>query len=129
MLDAALGYPGTADATEGPARLDAPPLRAILKVEILDEHRTRFGELVVTSRKNPILSMARKLIQVGHDPETLVRFRWASTGTKSFKDAPLRVFAGLTVEEDNRGIRFRRHRPARLWGVAGQESREAPAST
>jgi hypothetical protein len=128
MLDAALGYPTTTDTNEGTVCADAPPARAILEVEILDGHRTRFGDIVVKSRNDPMFAMARKLIEFGHAPETIVRFRWALSGTQSVKDAPLRVFAALTVEENDRGIRFRPYRPSRLWGVAGKESREAPAS-
>ena len=129
MLEADLRYPTTTDASEGAGCSDAPPARPILEVEVLDGQTTRFGDLKVTSRSDPMFAMARRLVKEGHDPETIVRFRWAATGTQSFKDAPLRVFAALTVEENDRGIRVRRYGPPRLWGVAGKESREALTST
>ena len=90
MLDGALRYPTTPDDAEADVRSDAPhPRPHPLVVEILDARTTRFGDIVVRSKSDPMLSMARRLIKEGYDPETIVRFIWASTGTQSLREASL----------------------------------------
>jgi hypothetical protein len=129
MLDGALRYPTTLDDAEAAVRPDAPhPRRHLLVVEILDARTTRCGDIVVKSKSDPLFSMARRLIEEGFDPETIVRFVWAPTGTQSLRDAPLRALAQWTVEETDRGIRFRRHRPSRLWGVTGGSGSEGASA-
>lgn len=130
MLDGALRCPTTPDDAEAAVASDAPhPRPHALEVEILDARTTRFGDIVVRSKSDPLFAMARRLIEEGYDPETIVRFVWASTGTQSFVDAPLRVLAQWTVEENNRGIRLRHYRPSRLWGVEGVSGSEKPSAT
>lgn len=130
MLDGAFRYTTTPDDAEAAVGSDAPhPRSHALVVEILDARTTRYGDIVVKSKSDPIFAMARRLIEEGYDPKTTVRFIWASTGTQSLVDAPLRVLAQWTVEETDRGIRLRHYRPSRLWGVEGVSGSEKPSAT
>lgn len=117
MLDNDLRHPISPGTDGSPQSSDAPPPRAVLEIEVLDARTTRYNGIVARGMTDPMFAMARKLIRMGHDPETLARFVWASTGMQSFVDTPLRVLAKWTTEETERGIRMRPYRPSRLWGV------------
>jgi len=128
MLDDAVGYLTATNIAEAAVAPDAPPARAILEVKVLDARTTRFGGIVVTSNNDPMFAMARRLIEEGFDPETTARFVWASTGTLSFRGT-LGALAQWTVEENDRGIRLRRYRAPRMWGVPGSSGSDDPSAT
>lgn len=56
-----------------------------------------------------VCAKARRLIRKGFDPEAMV-YAWRGT-TLCLHPMPLRYWAGLTVEEGDSGLRFRRYRP------------------
>ncbi|MCE6960249.1 hypothetical protein LAZ40_14580 [Cereibacter sphaeroides] len=61
-------------------------------------------------RGSALTALCRLLIDMGHDPATLIHV--TRGGTPVFaKDSPLSFWAGLTVEEsESRSIRFSRYR-------------------
>lgn len=89
-----------------------------LEAQLLDADTAQFQPpngapaITVTSRKGPMLALARELIALGYPPEQPIQFTWASTGTPSLYSASLAALAGLVVtEKDSTSTRFGRYRP------------------
>lgn len=83
-------------------------------------------DLEARHRGSPICTLARRLVEAGHDPaDKLHVYRG---GVLCFRPAPLSMWAGLRVQErDDRSARFSPHRehPA---GMADSAARVAPIS-
>ena len=78
-------------------------------------------------RGSPICTLARALIEAGHDPADKLHVYRA--GVLCFRPAPLSMWAGLRVKEaDDEAARFVPHRepPAEMADSAGRVGRFAP---
>lgn len=97
-----------------------PPVLVIVAINLYQPGRgqpgwfcaeTEAGAVLVERTRIPFLDGARALIATGADPETLVTMRLAGSAVPSFRSVPLRVAAGLTVEEaKSHSASFRRFR-------------------
>jgi hypothetical protein len=68
------------------------------------------GQLICTS-KQPLLDGARELLRRGHDPAALLTTRHDGKGYDNFVPALIGELAKWAVEENDAGVKFRRHRP------------------
>jgi hypothetical protein len=71
----------------------------------------RLGGMVLCTSRSPLLKSARCLIELGHDPNTLLEM-WREGATEFALRARLGAAAKLVVEETAHRPRFRHHREA-----------------
>jgi hypothetical protein len=71
------------------------------------------GTLLVVSRKQPFFDGARRLLELGYAPDTVLVMMYANSDIECLR-APLGAAAALTVAEGDRDPpRFRRWKPMR----------------
>jgi Fe2+ transport system protein FeoA len=85
------------------------------------------GRTIVRSSRTPLLDAARRLLELGADPDAIITMRHAGSEIDSLR-ARIGVAAGLAVREDRGGPEFVRHRPFALDDVRAGTAEDGSAS-